>query len=150
MVVRWDPFRDLMSIQTELNRLFGRTFAGREAANSGALGAGSWMPPLDAYETEDRLVVKVELPEVDPADVDVSVEDSTLSVVGQRKFYEEVAEESFVRIERRFGRFTRTLALPSLADPERIEATFDKGVLTLDIPKREQVEPRRITIKAGG
>lgn len=148
MVVRWDPFRDLMSIQTELNRLFGRTFAGTDAGNGGALPAGSWMPPLDVYETDDRLVVKVELPGIEPDDVDVSVEDSALSIYGERRFYEEVAEDSAMRVERRFGAFTRTLTLPAIADPEKIEAKFDKGVLTLDIPKREEAKPKRITIKA--
>jgi HSP20 family protein len=148
MVVRWDPFRDLMSIQNELNRLFGRTFAGSEAGEGGSWASGSWVPPLDVYETEDRIVVDLELPGVEPADVDVSVEDSVLTVQGQRKFYAEISEEQMRRVERRFGTFSRSLTLPATADAEKIEARFDKGILTLDIPKREEAKPKRIEIKA--
>ena len=146
-VSRWDPFRDLMSIQSELNRLFGRTYAGTEA---GSAGAGAWVPPLDIYETEGTFVITMELPGVEPSDVDVSVEDSILTVQGQRKFYSEVNEDSFHRVERRYGQFVRSLSLPSSADPERITAAFDKGVLTIEVPKAEQAKPRKITVKAEG
>src|SRR5690349_17141072 len=122
-IARWDPFRDLMSIQNELNRLFGRTYAG-DAGVSGAAGGasvgGSWLPPVDIYETSDRFVVTLELPGVEPGDVDVSVEDATLSVRGERRFYREVDEESFHRVERRYGSFGRSLSLPPTADVERI------------------------------
>jgi HSP20 family protein len=144
-VSRWDPFRDLMSIQNELNRLFGRTYAGESGGTS--TGA-AWMPPLDVYETQDRFVVKVELAGVDPESVDVSVEDSTLTIRGERSFYEEVSEESFHRVERRFGTFARSLSLPPMTDPDRIEASFDKGVLTIEVPKVEAAKPKKITIKA--
>jgi HSP20 family protein len=143
---RWDPFRDLMSIQNELNRLFGRTYGGAEA---GSGSSGNWVPPLDVFERDDMYVVAVELPGIDPADVEVSVEDSTLTVRGQRDFfYKDATDESFRRIERRYGQFTRTLTLPSTADVERVDATFDKGVLTIEVPKREEAKPRKITVKA--
>ncbi len=145
-VMRWDPFRDLMSIQSELNRLFGRTYAG---GDSGA-GAGAWVPPLDIYETEGKFVVTVELPGVEPASVDVSVEDSTLTIQGERKFHAEVDEESVHRVERRYGQFVRSLSLPSTANAEGITAGFDKGVLTIEVPKVEQAKPRKITVKATG
>jgi HSP20 family protein len=142
---RWDPFRDLMSIQNELNRLFGRTFGSEGAEGT----TGTWVPALDVFENPDRFVVAVELPGIDPADVDVSVEDSTLSIRGHREFfYKDVDEESFRRIERRYGQFVRTLTLPATADADRIEASFDKGVLTVEVPKREEAKPRRITVKA--
>jgi HSP20 family protein len=142
---RWDPFRDLMSIQGELNRLFGRTYAG-----DGGNSVGAWAPAMDIYETQEEFVVHVELPGVEPDSVDVSVEDSTLTVRGERSFYDEVNEDSFHRVERRFGSFMRSLTLPQTADAERIQAGFDKGVLTIEVPKVEQAKPRRIEIKATG
>jgi HSP20 family protein len=144
---RWDPFGDLMSIQNELNRLFGRTYGGGEAGSTGS--TGSWVPPLDVYESGDRYVVSVELPGIEPGDVDVSVEDSTMTIKGQRDFfYKDATDESFRRIERRYGQFTRTITLPSTADVEKVDAKFDKGVLTIEVPKREEAKPRKITVKA--
>jgi len=145
MLERWDPFRDLMSIQSELNRLFGRTFAGTDAITG---ASGAWVPPLDVYETSEKLVVTVELAGIDPQDVEVSVEDSTLTVSGRREFYSDISEDAFRRIERRYGAFSRTLQLPATANAEAIDASFDKGVLTIEIPKREEAKPKKITIKA--
>jgi HSP20 family protein len=143
---RWDPFRDLLSIQNELNRLFGRTYAG---GDPGTGSTGSWVPPLDVYESRDRFVVAVELPGIEPDDVEVSVEDSTLTIRGQRElFYKDASDDGFRRIERRYGQFTRTLTLPATADAEKVEASFDKGVLTIEVPKREEAKPRKITVKA--
>jgi HSP20 family protein len=141
---RWDPFRDLMSIQNEMNRLFGRTYGG----DLGESTRGAWTPSLDVYETQEKFVIIMELPGVSPDNVDISVEDSTLMVRGERKFYSEQNEESFHRIERRFGEFNRSLTLPSTADAENIRASFDAGVLTIEVPKREEAKPKKITIKA--
>lgn len=143
-ITRWDPFRDLMSIQNEMNRLFGRTYGG----DVGESTRGAWTPALDVFETQEKFVITMELPGVSPDDVDISVEDSTLMVRGERKFYSEQQEESFLRIERRFGEFTRSLTLPSTADAESIQASFDQGVLTVEVPKREEAKPRKISIKA--
>ena len=148
LATRWDPFRDLMDIQGELNRLFGRTYAGGDVS-APALTGGAWTPPLDVYEEKDKLVVTVELPGIEPEKVDVSVEDHTLTVRGEREFNTEIKEENFHRIERRYGSFTRAMTLPPTADSEHIKATFDKGVLTLEVPKREEAKPRRIEIEAG-
>jgi HSP20 family protein len=145
-MTRWDPFRDLMGIQTELNRLFGRTYAGGESAAA----SGAWMPALDVYEGKDKYVISVELPGVEPADVDISVEDSTLTIRGERKFYQEVDEDSFHRVERRYGAFSRSLALPQTANTDAIEASFDRGVLTIEVPKAEAAKPKKITVKATG
>lgn len=146
MLERWDPFRDLMSIQNELNRLFGRTYAGGEG---GTGASGTWVPTLDVFETQDRFVVAVELPGIEPDDVEVSVEDSTLTIKGQREFfYKDATDESLRRIERRYGAFSRSLTLPQTADADRIGASFDKGVLTVEVPKREEAKPRKITVKA--
>jgi len=145
-IVRWDPFRDLVSIQDELNRLFGRTYAGIEPTRPTA--AGSWMPSMDVFETEDKIVATVELPGIAPEDVEVAVEDSTLTISGSREFSSEVKEEAFHRIERRYGSFSRAIALPQTADTEKVEAAFDRGVLTVEVPKVEKAKPKKIQIKA--
>ncbi|MFN2590820.1 MAG: Hsp20/alpha crystallin family protein [Actinomycetota bacterium] len=143
---RWDPFRDLMGIQNEFNRLFGRTYGGE----AGPGDSGAWMPAIDIYEGKDKYVISVELAGVEPADVDISVEDSTLTVRGERKFYREVDEDSFHRVERRYGAFSRSLSLPQTANADAIEASFDRGVLTVEIPKVEEAKPKKITVKAKG
>jgi HSP20 family protein len=145
-IVRWDPFRDLVSIQDELNRLFGRTYAGIEPTRPTA--AGSWMPSMDVYETENQIVATVELPGIDPEDVEVAVEDSTLTISGAREFSSEVKEENFHRVERRYGSFSRAISLPQTVDTDRVEAAFDKGVLTVRVPKIEKAKPKKIEIKA--
>jgi HSP20 family protein len=108
------------------------------------------MPALDVYEGKDKYVISVELPGVEPADVDISVEDSTLTIRGERKFYQEVDEDSFHRVERRYGAFSRSLALPQTANTDAIEASFDRGVLTIEVPKAEAAKPKKITVKATG
>lgn len=145
-LVRWDPFRDLVSIQDELSRLFGRTFGGAESIRPTA--AGVWMPSMDVFETEDKIVAKLELPGIDSDEVDVSVEDSTLTVSGSREFSDEVNEENYHRVERRYGSFTRAITLPQTADTEQVNATFDKGVLTIEIGKAERAKPKKIQVKA--
>ena len=145
-IMRWDPFRDLVSSQDELNRLFGRTFGGTEAPRSSA--SGTWAPALDVYETPEKLVATVELPGVDPKEVEVSVEDSTLMISGSRDFTQETDEQNYHRVERRYGAFGRAIRLPESADSEKVEARFDKGLLTIEVPKREEAKPRRIEVKA--
>jgi HSP20 family protein len=151
MVVRWDPFRDLMSIQSELNRLFDRTLSGNQSEDGRELATSSqssWVPAVDVYEVDDRIELTLDLPGIDPDDVEVTLEDSTLTVSGAREFRSDVSEESFRRVERRYGSFARSLALPATADSERIQASFDRGVLTIQVPKREEAKPKRIEIKA--
>jgi HSP20 family protein len=142
---RWDPFRELSSIQNELNRLFGRTFTEetREDVRSAA-----WIPAVDVAETKEHFMITAELPGVESEDVDISVENSVLTIRGERRFYQETKEEDFHRIERRFGSFARSVTLPATADPERIQAAFDAGVLTIEVPKKEEAKPRKIQIKA--
>ena len=145
-LVRWDPFRDLVSIQDELSRLFGRTFGGSEALRPS--GSGAWMPSMDVYETEDKIVAKLELPGIEPDNVDVSVEDSILTISGRREFSDEVKEESYHRVERRYGSFTRAITLPQTADTEKVNADFDNGVLTIEVGKAEKAKPKKIQVKA--
>jgi HSP20 family protein len=143
---RWDPFRDLMSIQSELNQLFGRTFGGEGERVRGA----DWVPPLDVHETSDRFVITVELPGLGPEDVDISVEENVLTLTGERRFYSDRSDDEFHRIERRYGTFVRSLTLPATADASAIETSFDAGVLTVTVPKREEAKPRKIQVKATG
>jgi HSP20 family protein len=145
-LVRWDPFRDLVGIQDELNRLFGRTFTGGESLRPSA--AGAWMPAMDVFETEDTIVAKLELPGIEPNDVEVAVEDSTLTVSGRREFETETNEENYHRVERRYGSFSRSIALPQTADVEKVSARFDKGVLEISVPKAERAKPKKIEIEA--
>lgn len=145
-IVRWDPFRELVSIQDELNRLFGRTFG--ETELTGPLAQGAWIPPMDLYETEEKVVAKMELPGIEPGEVEVSVEDHSLTVSGKRELSEEVEEEHYHRVERRYGSFSRTISLPQTADTERVEASFDKGVLTVEVSKVEKAKPKKVEIKA--
>ena len=145
-LVRWDPFRDLVGIQDELNRLFGRTYSGGEPMRPSA--AGAWMPAMDVFETEDTIVAKLELPGIEPGDVEVAVEDSTLTVSGKREFSSETNEENYHRVERRYGSFSRSIALPQTVDVEKVSAKFDKGVLEIAVPKVERAKPKRIEIEA--
>ncbi len=145
-LVRWDPFRDVVSIQDELNRLFGRTFGGVEPLRPSA--TGTWAPAMDVFETEDKIVATLELPGIDPEAVEVSVEDSTLTVSGSREFTNEVKEDHYHRLERRYGSFSRSVTLPQAADTEKVEARFDKGVLTIEVPKVERARAKKIQVKA--
>lgn len=141
-ITRRDPFRDLLNLQGEMTRLFGRAY-GEDAE-----GTRSWAPPIDIYETPDAYRVVAELPGFSPDQVDVTVNEGTLTIKGERKFYDEVNEENFHRVERRFGQFQRLVSLPAQVDADKVDATFDKGVLTVSIPKAEVAKPRRIEIKA--
>ena len=143
---RWDPFQELSSIQNELNRLFGQTFG----EGSEEVRMAAWVPAVDVAETQDRFLITAELPGLRPEDVDISVENSVLRIQGERRFYDERKEDDFHRIERRFGSFTRSITLPSTADAENIQASFDAGVLTIEVPKREEAKPRKIQVKATG
>lgn len=142
---RWDPFRDLLSIQSEMNRLFGSTY-GNVVDSTEA--TGSWSPSLDIYQGEDGLTAIVELPGMTHGDVDISVEDNVLTIKGERKFYDEVSEEKFHRIERRYGQYLRRISLPQHSDTGAIEAAMKDGLLTIRVPKSEQALPKRIEVMA--
>lgn len=143
-IVRWEPFRDLVTTQDRFNRLFNDTFA--RVFGNDEPSAGAWMPPVDIYENDDKLVLKAELPGVNPNDVEVRVEDNTLYLKGERKFEKEVKEENLHRVERSYGSFSRTFALPGSIDSEKVQAEYKDGVLTLTMPKREEAKPKTIKI----
>ncbi len=144
-VRRWDPVRDLLSIQNEMNRLFGRTY-GNEPSEAEFNGA--WAPAVDVFQRDDRFVVVAELPGMNSGDVDITVEENILTIRGERKFYDSVNEDNFHRVERRFGQFIRRIGLPQHSDTTKVEASMTDGLLTIEVPKAEQAKPKRIEVKA--
>ena len=145
-VVRWEPFRDLLSLQDRMNRMFDESYrGGRCASNDWALG-GSWAPAVDIYEHQGNIVLTAELPGVDAKDVDVRVENNVLTLRGERKWSDEVQRESYHRVERAYGSFTRSFTLPNVVDTERIKADFKDGMLKLVLPKKEEAKPKQISI----
>ncbi len=149
-IVRWEPFRDLVSIQDRMNRIFDDAFRGgsRQDEEEWALG-GSWAPPVDIYEQDGTLVLKAELPGIDPKDVDVRVENNVLTLHGERKFDQEVKRENCHRVERSYGTFSRSFTLPNVVDTGNIKAEFKDGVLRVTMPKREEAKPKQIQIQVG-
>jgi HSP20 family protein len=142
-ISRLDPFRGLNSLQDQVNRLFEDTFT---RGRSGQSELAVWSPSVDIFETENELVVKADLPDVQEKDMDVRVENNTLTIRGERKFDREVQEESYLRVERAYGTFTRSFSLPNTVNAEAIRAEYRNGVLTVRMPKREESKPRQIRI----
>ena len=145
-VVRWEPFRDLLSLQERMNRMFDESYRGRGAAEDDWALGGSWAPAVDIYEHEGNIVLTAELPGVDAKNVDVRVENNVLTLRGERKWNDEVKRESYHRVERTYGTFTRSFTLPSVVDTEKIKADFKDGMLKLVLPKKEEAKPRQISI----
>lgn len=142
---RWDPIRDVSSLQDEVERMFRQAFGGRGETPA---ATGAWSPALDVEETEEGFVLHVELPGVTADDVEVSLEDDVLTITGERGFYTDKAAEGFRRIERRFGRFHRAIRLPDRVDVNAVEASYRDGLLTITVPKAEEAKPRRIEVKS--
>jgi HSP20 family protein len=143
-IVRWEPLRDLMATQRDFDRLFREAFS--PVFGEGELSTRTWAPPVDIYENGDNLVLKAELPGVDPKDVEIRVEDSTLYLKGERKFEKEVKEENYHRVERSYGTFTRSFSLPNSIDSDKVHADYKDGILTLTMPKKEEAKPKTIKI----
>jgi HSP20 family protein len=147
-IVRWEPFRDLVSIQDRMNRLFDEAFRGGSRPGSGdeEWSLSSWAPAVDIFEQDGTIVLKAELPGVDPKDVDVRVENNVLTLRGERKLDNEVQKESYHRVERAYGSFSRSFTLPTVVDTEKIKADYRDGVLRVNLPKREEAKPKQISI----
>jgi HSP20 family protein len=141
-ITRWEPFRGVATLQDQVNRLFNEVFerTGEESSLS------AWAPAVDIYETEHELVVKADLPEVDPKDLDIRVENNILTIRGERKFEKKVNEENYLRVERSYGSFARSFTLANTVNPDAIKADYQNGVLTLNIPKREEAKPKQIKV----
>ena len=151
-IVRWEPFRDLMTVQDRMNRIFDDAFRGASrpgAEEDWALG-GSWAPAVDIFENEGNLVLKAELPGIEPKDVDVRVENNVLTLRGERKFESEVKREQYHRVERLYGTFSRSFSLPATLDAGRVSAEYKDGVLSVVLPVREEAKPRQIQVQVNG
>ena len=145
-IVRWtDPFREFAQLQDRLNRAFSDAY-GR--SDEGLLSSGSWLPPVDIYQTsEHELVLKAELPGMAREDVEVSVENGTLVLKGQKTFDTEVKEEHYRRVERSYGQFYRSFTLPNTVDTSKVAADYKNGILTVKLPFREEAKPRTINVE---
>ena len=146
-LVRWEPARELHTIQSEMNRLFNAFFDEPAQGNGG--GVRRWVPAMDLVESDDHFVLKADLPGLADGDVKIEVADNVLTVSGERRFEHEGHKDGWYRIERGSGAFSRTLTLPDGVDEEAIAASFDKGVLEVRIPKPAERKPRRVEIAVG-
>jgi HSP20 family protein len=143
-LVRWDPARELDTLQTDINQVFDTFFGGRTA--NGA--ARRWVPAIDLAETDDQLVLSADLPGLDKDDVSIEIKDGVLTVSGERKAEHEETKNGYHRVERAYGGFSRSLSLPRGVDAEQVQAEFDKGVLEVRIPKPAEQKPHRVQIGA--
>ena len=144
-IVRFDPFREFATVQDRMNRFLGGFYA---RPDEDVRRRGSWVPPVDIYENGDReLVIKVELPDMKREDIEITVENSTLVLRGEKKFDASVKEESFHRIERAYGAFSRSFSLPRTVDSTKVSAEYKNGVLTVTLPQREEAKPKQIDVK---
>ena len=141
-VIRWDPFRNVSNLQAQVNRLFESTLPGRGSDSS----LTTWAPAVDIYETENELALKADLPDVNEKDIDIRIENNTLSIHGERKFEQEAKEENYLRVERSYGSFTRSFTLPSTVDTEAIKAEYKNGVLRVEMPKRAESKPKQVKV----
>ncbi len=151
-LIRWEPAREMATIQSEMNRLFNTFF--EPSTGHGGTGNGGavrrWIPAMDLVEAGDDFVLRADLPGLTESDVNIELEDNVLTISGERKSEHEERKEGYYRVERASGSFSRSLTLPEGVDPERVKASFDRGVLEVRIPKPEQRKPRKVTISAGG
>jgi HSP20 family protein len=147
-LIRWEPARELNTLQTEMNRLFN-TFVDSPLPNGGGVSQRRWLPPMDLVETENDFVLRADLPGLSENDVNIELEDNVLTISGERKSEHEERKEGFHRVERASGSFARSLTLPEGVKPEAIKANFDRGVLEVHIPKPEERKPRKVEISVG-
>jgi HSP20 family protein len=146
-LIRWEPVRELNTIQSEMNRLFNTFFDAPTGGNGGTLRR--WVPAMDLVETDEEFVLRADLPGLSEKDVQIELEDRVLTISGERRAEHEERNEGYYRVERASGSFSRSLTLPEGIDPDSVKATFDKGVLEVRIPKPEQRKPRRVEISVG-
>jgi HSP20 family protein len=142
-ITRWDQSRGMTSLQDQVNRLFEDSFT---RDRSGHADLATWAPPVDIYETENELVLKADLPDLQDKDLDVRVENNMLTIRGERKFEKSVNEDNYLRVERAYGPFMRSFSLPNTVSSESVRAEYRNGVLTLHMAKREESKPKQIKI----
>jgi HSP20 family protein len=149
-MTRWEPVREFTGLQDRLsrmNRLFRESFSPEGAEE--ALITTNFAPPVDIYEDEHTIALKMEVPGIDEKDIDVRIEGNTLTVHGERKFEKDEKEENYRRIERQYGSFTRSFTLPISVDPTQVTAHYDKGVLKVNLAKKAEAKPKQIKVNVG-
>ena len=144
-VIRWTPFQDLAAVQDRMNRLFNE-FHNRH--DDDVMTRGAWVPPVDIFENGNKeLVIKAELPAMTREEIDVTVENQTLTIRGEKKFNQEIKDEQYHRVERTYGSFSRSFSLPSTVDVTKVSADYKDGVLTVTLPLREEAKPKQIKVE---
>jgi HSP20 family protein len=144
-IVRYDPFRDLRTLQEEVNRLFSTNLT--RSFDDEGIGRGAWAPSVDIYENKDQIVLEAELPGMKQEDFDLSIENNVITLRGERKFEKTDETDNYHRVERSYGSFTRSFTLPQTVSAEGATAEYNNGVLRVTLPKREETKARRIEIK---
>ncbi|MBP1728112.1 MAG: heat shock protein Hsp20 [Deltaproteobacteria bacterium] len=143
-IVKYNPFRELRTMQDQMNRMLDMAW-NREFGEE--LKEGVWQPPVDIYEDEHSVIIKAEVPDVEQKDIEVKIENGTLTLRGERKHSSDIRKENYYRVERYFGQFQRSFSLPQTIDQDKVQATCDKGILTITLPKREETKPKPISIE---
>src|SRR3981081_3519930 len=141
VLTRWEPFREFSTLHDRMNRLFRET---QGNSQDESLTSSSFAPPVDVYEDEHNITLKIEVPGIEEKDIDVRIENNTLTVHGERKFETEEKEENFRRVERQYGSFTRSFTLPNTVDADQIQANYDKGILKIQLAKKAEAKPKQI------
>jgi HSP20 family protein len=150
LLTRWEPFRELSTMQdrtNRMNRLFREAYSAEGPEE--ALTTTSFAPPVDVYEDEHNITLKLEVPGIDEKDIDVRIENTTLTVHGERNIEKDEKEENFRRVERQYGSFTRSFTLPSSVDPGQVSAHYDRGVLKISLAKKAEAKPKQIKVNVG-
>jgi HSP20 family protein len=148
VLTRFEPFREFSTLQDRMNRLFRETY-NNEGGQDQSLTASNFAPAVDVYEDEHNVTLKIEVPGIDEKDIDIRLENNTLTVHGERKIEKEEKEENYRRVERQYGAFTRTFTLPPTVDAEKVSANYDKGVLKVVLPKKAEAKPKQIKVNIG-
>ena len=147
VLTRFEPFREFSTLQDRMNRLFQQSFGeGREES----LGNVGFTPAVDVYEDEHNIILKIEVPGIEEKDIDVRLENNTLTVHGERKFEKEEKEENYRRVERQYGSFTRSFTLPNTVDTDNIQAGYSKGILKIQLAKKAEAKPKQIKVNVTG
>ncbi len=149
-LIRWDPTRELTSLQSEMNRLFSTFFDTPTHGAGNGTALRRWIPAMDLVETDEHFVLRADLPGLSEDDVSIELEDNVLTISGERKAEHEDRKEGYYRVERAYGNFARSLTLPEGVDADAVSASFDRGVLEVRIPKPEERKPRKVAISVGG
>jgi HSP20 family protein len=148
VLTRFYPYRELNTLQDRVNRLFHESFTGGEGRDE-SLATSTFAPAVDVYEDEHNITLKIEVPGIDEKDIDVRIENKTLTVHGERKFEKEEKEENYRRVERQYGSFSRTFTLPNSVDTESVSADYEKGVLKIKFAKKAESKPKQIKVNVG-